>query len=41
MKRAKAAYKACRAENSQDPAACKQEKENYETAGQTYDSLRY
>ena len=39
MKQAKAAYKACRAANAQDPAACKQEKETYEASGQAYDSL--
>ena len=40
MKQAKAAYKACRAANTQDPGACKHEKENYEAAGQAYDSLK-
>jgi len=40
MKQAKADYKACVADNPKNPAACKQEKEKYETAGEAYDSLR-
>jgi hypothetical protein len=40
MKQAKAAYKACLAENPKDPAACKHEKETYEAAGLAYDSLK-
>jgi hypothetical protein len=40
MQQAKAAYQACLAANPQDPAACKKEKEAYETAGEAYESLR-
>jgi len=39
MKQAKADYKECLADNPQDPKACKKEKERYEAAGQTYDSM--
>jgi len=40
MKQAKADYIACTKENPKDPAACKHEKENYEAAGLSYDSLK-
>ncbi len=39
MKQAKAAYKACLADNPKDPSACKREKEAYENAGQSYDAM--
>lgn len=40
MKQAKADYQACLDNNQKNPIACKREKEKYEAAGETYDSMR-